>query len=180
MSANTKNPLHAIRIRHTEHAPLQPEDFSNRAVSRALFEPSDRRKHAMLRAAGYSAAESFMAAFGHLFVAAPEALVLAADAYETTNTFRAEIDAALATVDPVIRDQMLDQRVAEFTALAAGAAADLEPLLKKYIPETHALTRESDFAAFDAIIAARQKEADAEARESSLSENWNSPTHDVQ
>ena len=180
MSANTKNPLHAIRIRHTEHAPLQPEDFGNKAVSRALFEPSDRRKHAMLRAAGYSAAESFMAAFGHLFVAAPEALALAADAYETTNTFRAEIDAALATVDPIIRDQMLDQRVAEFTALAAGAAADLEPLLKKYIPETHALPRESDFAAFDAIIAARQKEADAEARESSRSANWNSPTHDFQ
>lgn len=162
MSENTKNPLHAIRIRHAEHAPIRPEDFGNKAVPRALFEPSDRRKHAMLRAAGYSAAESFMAAFGHLFIAAPEALALAADAYETTNTFGLELDAALATVDPVVRDKLLDQRVAEFTALAAGAAADLEPLLKKYIPETYVFARESDFEAFDAIIAARQKEVDVQ------------------
>ncbi|KWE57498.1 hypothetical protein [Burkholderia sp. MSMB2157WGS] len=159
-----KNPLHAIRIRYTEYAPLQPEDFGNRQVVRALLDPVDRRKHAMLRAAGYSAAESFMAVFGHLFVATPEALVLAADAYETTNAYQYEVDQALATVDPALRDVLLTQNVEQFAALAKAAAADVEPLLKDYRPLSTSHPRESDFKALNEVIAERQAEIDASER----------------
>ncbi|AOI92785.1 hypothetical protein [Burkholderia pseudomultivorans] len=171
----TTNPLHAIRIRYSEYAPLQPEDFGNRSVVRALFEPVDRRKHAMLRAAGYSAAESFMAVFGHLFIATPEALALAADAYETTNTFTIELGEALATVDPALRDVLLTQNVEQFAALAKVAAADAEPLLKEYRPAQHLHPIESNFEEFDAVIAMRQKEIDDAANEDARNANWCAP-----
>ncbi|MBU9647836.1 hypothetical protein KTF21_03930 [Burkholderia multivorans] len=162
--SKAKNPLHAIRIRYSEYAPLQPEDFGNRSVVRALFEPVDRRKHAMLRAAGYSAAESFMAVFGPRFIATPEALALAADAYETTNTFSNELGEALATVDPALRDVLLTQNVEQFAALAKAAAADVDPLLKDYRPLSTSHPRESDFKALDEVIAMRQKEIDEAER----------------
>lgn len=173
--ATTKNPLHAIRIRYTEYAPLQPEDFGNRSVVRALFEPVDRRKHAMLRAAGYSAAESFMAVFGPRFIATPEALALAADAYETTNIFANELGEALATVDPALRDVLLDQNVEQFAALAKIAAADVDPLLKNYRPAQHLNPLEANFKEFDAVIAMRQKEIDDAAKDEALSANWCAP-----
>ncbi|MDN8008209.1 hypothetical protein QZN06_06505 [Burkholderia multivorans] len=177
--SKAKNPLHAIRIRYSEYAPLQPEDFGNRSVVRALFEPVDRRKHAMLRAAGYSAAESFMAVFGHLFIATPEALALAADAYETTNTFSNELGEALATVDPALRDVLLTQNVEQFAGPAKAAAADVEPLLKNYRPAQHLHPIEANFKEFDAVIAMRQKEIDDAAHEESLSANWGAQMQNI-
>jgi hypothetical protein len=133
------NPLDIVRIRNGAPGQnvLLPEDFSRAPVARALFSPESRRLYSLLRVVGFSACESFGAAFCKALILHPDALARASAAYDESPHAKRDLLEVITTFNPQIRDAELDRNVASFTraALDAAMAIPLRIALADYQPE---------------------------------------------
>lgn len=161
------NPLDLIRIR-TNAKPnvLLPEDFSNSTVARALFTPEARHLYSLLRVVGFSACESFGAAFSKELILHPDALVKASAAYDESSHAKRDLLEALTAVSPQVRDAELDRNVASFARAAEDAAMSmpLRVALSDYQPTQGEQRKASDFVRLKSLC---KSHADAIALEAS-------------